>query len=220
VGAPQFVLKSYKQIMPDFLQSTWDTILGFTHAYGYHAVVPTLLLDPAGVPWAWIFLMLIAGEAKLNIAWMLGYGVAVMTVMDHALYALGYYGGRPLLNRLAQRWPKVAAAMTASEKTMRGKGVWMVAWGRYLPVVGRWVGTGAALANVPYLRFAIFDALGVAVTVLGFGAVAHFIGREIIQYPWFPQAILGAYLFTTVVTALATAYGMWRVKQRKAQNQI
>jgi membrane protein DedA with SNARE-associated domain len=205
--------------MPDFLQSTWDTILGFTHAYGYHAVVPTLLLDPAGVPWAWIFLMLIAGEAKLNIVLMLGYGFAVLTLLDHAFYAVGYFGGRPLLAKLAERWPKVAAAMTASEKAMRGKGVWMVAWGRYVPVVGRWVGTGAALANVPYLRFALFDLLGVSATVLGFGAAAHFIGREIIDYPWFSQAILGAYIFSTVATALVTAFGIWRAKQRKAPNQ-
>jgi membrane protein DedA with SNARE-associated domain len=205
--------------MPDFLQSTWDTILGFTHAYGYHAVVPTLLLDPAGVPWAWIFLMLIAGEAKLNITLMLGYGFAVLTILDHAFYAVGYFGGRPLLAKLAGRWPKVAAAMTASEKAMRGKGVWMVAWGRYVPVVGRWVGTGAALANVPYLRFALFDLLGVSATVLGFGAAAHFIGREIIDYPWFSQAILGAYIFSTVATALVTAFGIWRAKQRKAPNQ-
>lgn len=205
--------------MPESLQALWNTILGWTQQYGYHAVVPTLVVDPAGVPWAWIFLMLIADEAKLNVGFMLVYGFAVLTVVDHLFYAVGYFGGRPLLNRLALRWPKISASMEASEAMMRGKGIWMVTLGRYLPVVGRWVGTGAALASVPYGRFIIYDALGVALTVIGFGAVAHFVGREIISFPWFPQAILIAYIGSTVLTALVTGYGIWRAKQRKPQSE-
>ena len=204
--------------MPSSLQYLWDTILGWTQQYGYHAVVPTLVIDPAGIPWAWIFLMLIAEEALLNIPLMLIYGFAVLTITDHLFYALGYYGGRPLMTKISKRWPKIAAAVLAAEEVMKGKGAWVIAWGRYLPIVGRWVGTGAALANVPYARFAIFDAIGVALTVVGFGALAHFVGREIIDEPWFPQAIMGAYLFTTVATAIVTAYGVWRAKQRKTEN--
>lgn len=203
--------------MPSSLQVLWNTILGWTQEYGYHAVVPVLVVDPAGMPWAWVFLMLIAEEAGLNIALMLIYGFAVLTLSDHLLYALGYFGGRPLMAKITNRWPKIAAAMLASENAMRGKGIWMVTFGRYLPLVGRWVGTGAALANVPYARFAIFDALGVGLTVIGFGAAAHFIGREIIGYAWFPQAIMGAYILSTIVTILITAYGVWRAKQPKSQ---
>lgn len=204
--------------MPESLQTLWDTILGWTQSYGYHAVVPTLVVDPAGVPWAWIFLMLIAGEAKLNIPFMLAYGFAILTITDHLLYAVGYFGGRPLMNSLGVRWPKIAGAMLASENAMRGKGIWMVAFGRYLPVVGRWVGTGAALANVSYTRFLLYDAIGVGLTVVGFGAAAHLIGREIIGFSWFPQAVLIAYIASTVLTALITCYGLWRAKRSKAQS--
>lgn len=204
--------------MPESLQALWNTILGWTQSYGYHAVVPTLVVDPAGVPWAWIFLMLIAGEAKLNVPFMLAYGFAVLTIVDHVLFAVGHFGGRPLLNRLALRWPKIAGAMLASENAMRGKGILMVTFGRYLPVVGRWVGTGAALANVSYARFALYDALGVGLTVIVFGAAAHLIGREIIGFSWFPQAVLIAYIASTVLTALLTCYGLWRAKRNKAQS--
>lgn len=203
--------------MSDSLQNLWDLILGWTQSYGYHAVIPTLVADPAGVPWAWVFLMLIAGEAKLNVPLMLAYGFAVLTALDHLFYAIGYFGGRPLLGRMAHRWPKIAASMEASGRMMSGKGVWMVTWGRYLPVVGRWVGTGAALANVPYARFALFDALGVGITVVGFGATAHIIGRQIIGFSWFPQAVLGAYVATTILTALLTCYGLWRAKKNHAK---
>jgi membrane protein DedA with SNARE-associated domain len=201
--------------MPDYFQPLWNQILGWTQSYGYHAVVPTLVLDPAGVPWAWIFLLLIAEEAHLNIATMLIYGFGVLTLMDHVFYALGYFGGRPLLEKLAPRWPRLARSMAASEDAMRGQAIWMVAVGRYVPVVGRWVGMGAGLSNVPYARFALFDALGVGLTTLGFGLAAHFIGREISDFPWFPQAVLGAYIFSTVATAALMLYAVWRTRRKQ-----
>lgn len=204
--------------MPEYLQPLWNQILGWTESYGYHAVIPTLVLDPAGVPWAWIFLLMIAQEARLNVPVMLLYGFGVLTAMDHAFYALGFFGGRPLLEKLARRWPKLAHSMQASEAAMRGKGIWMVTVGRYVPIVGRWVGVGAGLANVPYARFALFDAIGVGLTTLGFGLVAHFIGREISAEPWFPQAVLGAYIFSTVATAVLTFYGVWRTRRKLAND--
>src|ERR1051325_2986598 len=122
--------------------------------YGYHAVVPTLLIDPAGVPWAWIFLILFAGAAKLQVPAMLLYGFAVLSAFDHALYWLGLKGGRPLVEKIGRRFPKIADALHKAEDAMRGRGIWAITLGRYLPIVGRWVGAGAGLANVPLARFA------------------------------------------------------------------
>src|SRR3712207_9588538 len=84
----------------DILNAAKEQALQWTHDYGYHAVVPALLVDPAGVPWAWIFLMLLAGEAGKSIPLMLIYGCAVMTLADHLFYWIGVRGGRPLVTRL------------------------------------------------------------------------------------------------------------------------
>ena len=181
--------------------------------YGYHAVVPTLLIDPAGVPWAWIFLILFAGAAKLHVSAMLFYGFAVLSAFDHALYWLALKGGRPLVEKIGRRFPKVADALQKSEAAMRGRGIWMVAFGRYLPIVGRWVGAGAGLANVPFVRFAIFDALGVGLTTIGFGLPAHFVGEQIMDEPWFPQAIGATFLFSTAVTLGIVVWQAARAKQ-------
>jgi membrane protein DedA with SNARE-associated domain len=202
--------------MPFSFDALWSQILSWTHSYGYHAVVPTLIADPAGVPWAWIFLLLIAEEARLNVFLMLAYGFAVLSLWDHAMYWLGARGGRPLVERLGQRWPRLASSMESAEKAMQGRGSWAVALGRYLPIVGRWVGLGAGLANVSYARFALFDAIGVACTTLVFGVAAHVIGRSTINEPWFPQAVTGAYIFTTIITALVTAWQGWRLKKKRA----
>lgn len=186
--------------------------------YGYHAVVPTLLADPAGVPWAWVFLILFAGAAKLNVMGMLVYGFLVLSVFDHALYWVCLKGGRPLLNRIAIRFPKLGDALEKAEAAMLGSGIWAVTLGRYLPIVGRWVGAGAGFANVPFVRFAIFDAIGVGLTVIGFGLPAHLLGEQIMDEPWFPQAIAGTFIISTIATAFVI---IWQAqKMRRNQRPV
>jgi membrane protein DedA with SNARE-associated domain len=183
--------------------------------YGYHAVVPTLLIDPAGVPWAWIFLILFAGAAQLNIPAMFVYGFVALSAFDYALYFAGLKGGRPLVRKIGGRFPKVADALVKSETAMRGKGIWGVTFGRYLPIVGRWVGAGAGLANVPFARFALFDAIGVGLTVFGFGLPAHLIGERIVNEPWFPPAIAATFILGFIVTTLAIFWQAYAMRQRR-----
>ncbi len=193
-----------------------EQVTSWIHAYGYHAVVPVLVADPAGVPWAWIFLMMLAEEARLNSWLLLGYGFAVLTINDHLLYWFGALGGRPLVEKLGARWPKIAGAMLSAETAMEGRGVWSIVVGRYLPLVGRWIGVGAGLAKVSFWRFAFYDALGVVVTVIGFGATADFLGRQIAHRPWFPQALAATFAVSTLITVLLI---VWQARQVNARRQ-
>lgn len=188
--------------------------------YGFHAVVPTLLADPAGVPWAWIFLILFAESAGLNIWWMMLYGFVVLTAFDHLLYWIALKGGRPLVNRISHRFPKLAEALEKSESAMSSpqgtrRGAWVITFGRYLPIIGRWIGAGAGLANVSPLKFAFFDAIGVALTVLGFGVPTHFIGAQIMDKPWFAQAVAFTFLASTILTGLVIIWQAHRAAQMR-----
>jgi membrane protein DedA with SNARE-associated domain len=194
----------------DILKAASDQAEIWVGKYGFHAVIPTLLIDPAGVPWGWIFLILFAGAAGLNIWGMMFYGFVVLSLFDHAMYWVGLKGGRPLVNKIGGRFPKWAMALEKAELAMRGKGVWAVTFGRYVPIIGRWVGMGAGLANLPYATFALFDAIGVALTVVGFGLPTHLVGAEIKDKPWFPQAIALAFILGTVVTAIAI---IWQARR-------
>ena len=178
--------------------------------YGFHAVVPTLLIDPAGVPWAWIFLILYAGVAGLNIWGMMLYGFLVLSLFDHAMYWVGLKGGRPLVNKIATRFPKWAQTLEKAETAMRGKGVWAVTFGRYVPIIGRWVGAGAGLANVSYAKFTLFDAIGVALTVIGFGLPTHLVGAQVMDKPWFSQAVALTFIISTILTTLAI---IWQARR-------
>jgi membrane-associated protein len=187
--------------------------IGWLAQHGYGAVVPALLLDPGGVPWPWIFLMLLAEEAGKSVPLMIVLGFGVLSVFDHALFFLGRFG-RPLLRKLEARWPRVAPILEKSEATVRQHGFWAICAGRFLPFLGRWVGLGSGLANVSWARFALFNAFGVLATVAGFGIVAHFVGRKTIEAPWFPHALFLAFIGGTVVTLGGTAWGVWRARKK------
>lgn len=192
-------------------------VLLWTQHYGYHAVVPSLLLDPAGVPWAWIFLMMLAEEAGRSVPLMLLYGFLVMTLVDHALYGVGVLGGRRLLLRVGRRWPKIVDVISNAERVVCSKGGWAVAAGRFMPLLGRWVGLAAGLTNVPYRCFALYDAIGVFITVVGFGLLASFVGRKTIDHPWFTSALTCVVLGAIMVSIGTCGWHWWRARQRAVQ---
>lgn len=187
--------------------------LHWTQHYGYHAVVPALLIDPAGIPWAWIALMLLAGEAGKSVPLMLLYGFAVLSVFDHALFWIGVKGGQPLLDKLSRRSPKIAAAVASACCGMRDNAAITIACGRFLPFVGRWVGLSAALANVPYGRFSFYNAIGGGFTVVGFGLAAHWIGREALNQPWFGAAAGAAMI---VLTVMGLGGAVWKARRERS----
>jgi membrane protein DedA with SNARE-associated domain len=196
-----------------------DNALDWTNRYGYGAVVPALLLDPGGVPWPWIFLMLLAGKAGLNIPLLMLCGFAVLTVVDHALYWIAALGRKPLMHKIEARWPRFAESLEKAEAAVRQRGLLAVTIGRFLPFVGRWVGAGAGLADVPWARFALLDALGVAITVVGFGLAAHMVGVKTIDSPWFHQMVGGAFVLGTVLTLIAIFGSMWHARRKQRLEQ-
>ena len=203
--------------MDSIIEVAKGQAIEWTRQYGYHAVVPSLLVDPAGVPWAWIFLLLLASEAGKNLFVLFAYGCAVLSVTDHALYWLGVWGEKSALPRLFRRFPVLQGHFENAENAVRQNVVWTIIFGRYLPFVGRWIGVGAGLARVPYAKFALCDAFGVGITVVGFGSLAYWLGRKTLNAPWFHQALLGAFIGGSLLTLLIV---VWKARASKRLAQV
>jgi membrane-associated protein len=196
-----------------------STINQWIAHYGYHAVPFALLTDPAGIPWAWIFLMLLAEEAGKSIAVMLFYGFFVLMAADHALYWVGAWGGPKLVDRLCAKRPKWAENFTASQENIRKHGALAVIFGRYLPLVGRWMGLGAGLAGMNYARFSLFDAIGCALSAFGFGLMAHLVGRKTITHPYFYPVLVGVMVGATLFTLLGIGISWWKSRQANSTEE-
>lgn len=195
------------------MQELEKSIQHLVTQYGYHAVPFALLTDPAGIPWAWIFLMLLAEEAKKNIAVMLVYGFAVLMLFDHILYWLGALGGQKMVRKICVKKPDWAPIFEGARDNIHKRGAIAVIFGRYLPLVGRWMGVGAGLSAMNYAKFSLYDAIGCAISAFGFGLVAHFVGRKAIENPNFYPIVVGAMIVVTVVSAAGVAIGWWKNRQ-------
>src|SRR5579864_807959 len=72
--------------------------------YGYWAVAAALLLENAGLPVPGETVLLMASflaysEHTLQIVWIVVVGTVAATLGDNLGFAIGYYGGRPLLEQ-------------------------------------------------------------------------------------------------------------------------
>src|SRR5579864_3333239 len=85
-------------------QSIFDFLRNAVVHYGYWAVGVALLLENAGVPVPGETILLLASflafsEHELQLPWIIVVATIAATLGDNLGFALGYYGGRPLLVR-------------------------------------------------------------------------------------------------------------------------
>ena len=187
--------------------------------YGYHAVPFALLTDPAGIPWGWIFLMLLAEEGRKNVTLMLCYGFAVLMVFDHILYWMGALGGPKLVRKICAKKPDWSSNFAKTRDSIHRHGALAVIFGRYLPLVGRWMGLGAGLSGMNYVKFSIYDAIGAGISAFGFGLIAHFVGRKTIEHPSFYPIVVGSMVVITVLSVLGGVWAWWKKRQTEASSE-
>src|SRR5260221_5386055 len=76
----------------------------FVATYGYWAVAVALLCENAGIPVPGETTLLLASflaysEHRLHLGWIIVIATCAATLGDNIGYAIGHYGGRPLLDR-------------------------------------------------------------------------------------------------------------------------
>ena len=190
-------------------------ILGWLAHYGYGAAIPAVLSDPAGIPWAWVFLMLLAQEAGKNVALMLVIGFTSLWACDLALYFIGARWGTRLVAWLETKRPNWKQTLDNARSQMQQRGALAIIVGRYLPLMGRWMGLAAGVAHVPPSQFLPSSAIGAALCAFGFGIPAHLLGRQIVGNPLLMPIALAVCVAGMLGGALFLAINAWRSKNRK-----
>src|SRR5271169_5131627 len=86
------------------MHSTVQWLRAFITDYGYWAVVVALLSERAGIPVPGEITLLLASflaysEHQLHLGWIIVVATCAATLGGDLGYAIGHYGGRPLLDR-------------------------------------------------------------------------------------------------------------------------
>jgi len=153
-------------------------------------------------------------------AWNIPMAVAFATLgsLVGALfgYAIGAWGGRPLLDRYGRYVGIGAADLDRAERWFERWGSWAVFLGRMVPLVRTFVSYPAGISRMPIGRFMLFSALGslpwnAALIYAGFLVGENYPLIEAALRPW--EAVI-----YVMVGASAVAFVIWfyASKRRRA----
>ena len=165
------------------------------------AADPSVLEPLTGLPWNLALAILFATAGSLAGA-LVG-------------YAIGAWGGRPLLDRYGGYVGIGASDLDRAERWFDRWGNWAVFLGRMVPLVRTFVSYPAGISRMPIGRFVLFSTLGslpwnAALIYAGFVLGENYPQIEAALRPW------EALIYLIVIVVIVVLVGRWWWSRRTA----
>ena len=164
-------------------ESLLDFLRSAVVAYGYWAVGAALLLENAGIPLPGETILLLASfmaysQHDLELSWIMVVAIIAATLGDNLGFALGYYGGRPLLARYQSLFRLKQSTLDRGEQLFARYGAATILFARFVFGMRIIAGPMAGVLRMAWKRFVIFNFLGAALWVSVISSVGYFFGRH------------------------------------------
>jgi len=145
-----------------------STLAGFTiaviSATGYLGVLVLMAIESACIPLPSEIIMPFAGylayKGQFSLLWAATAGALGCNIGSVIAYEIGYYGGRPLVERYGSRLLLSRHDIELADRFFQRFGSAAVFIGRLLPVVRTFIALPAGIARMPRLRFHIYTFVG------------------------------------------------------------
>jgi len=186
--------------------------------YGYWAVGGELLLENAGIPVPGETILLLASflafsEHDLQLSGIIVVATICATLGDNLGFALGYYGGRRLLQRYQSFFRIEKQVVERGERLFARYGSLTIFFARFVFGMRIIAGPLAGVLRMPWKRFLLFNFLGAALWVSVISSVGYFFGRH---WDRLEREIKRLDLAAAVALLLIAAFLWWR--NRRAKN--
>lgn len=150
--------------------------------YGYLAVGLGIFLEYCGLPTPGETLLIsgavAASQGLLNIYLVLPLAWTAAVVGNSVGYVIGLKGGNRLLVRYGNRIGITAARLKYVEGMFARFGDVIIVFARFFPVLRQFSGIVAGVLEMPWWRFSALNAIGAALWVGSWGAIAYFLGKR------------------------------------------
>lgn len=167
------------QQLPGFLH----TLAPVLNHYGYLAVAGFVLLEDFGVPVPGETILILgavyAGTGRLNVIAVGIIAAAAAIVGDNIGFALGHYGGRPLVQRFGRYVFLTPERLDKATGFFERHGPKIVIVARFLEGLRQANGWLAGISRMHWLRFLAFNALGAVLWVGLWTSVGYLSGSHI-----------------------------------------
>lgn len=131
---------------------------------GYAGIVLLMSIESACIPLPSEVIMPFSGflvwQGRFNLLWVATAGAIGCNVGSAVAYAVGYYGGPPLVRRFGHYLWLTEHELELSERFFQRFGSLVVFVARLLPIVRTFIALPAGVARMPQLRFHLYTFLG------------------------------------------------------------
>jgi membrane-associated protein len=208
-GATEFNFKFNTEIMT---HSIFDLLRNAVVHYGYWAVGVALLAENAGVPVPGETILLLASflaysEHDLRLPWIIVVATIAATLGDNIGFALGYYGGRPLLARYQAVFRIKDATVARGEGLFAQYGAVTIFFARFVFGMRIIAGPMAGVLRMPWRKFLIFNFLGAGLWVTVISGAGYLFGQH---WGRLERAIRRFDVGAAILVLLAVAWLWWR----------
>jgi membrane protein DedA with SNARE-associated domain len=148
-----------------------DAITRAIGNHGFPAVLGLMTLESACIPVPSEVIQLFAGYLvslhRMSLFAAVSAGVLGNLFGSWIAWAVGYYGGRPFIERWGRYIHVTPARLERSERWFAQHGEVAVLIGRCVPVIRTFISLPAGVARMPFWRFSAFTLIGCVPWVLG-----------------------------------------------------
>jgi membrane protein DedA with SNARE-associated domain len=188
----------------------------FIADYGYWAVALALLWESAGIPVPGEITLLLASflaysEHRLHLGWIIVVATCAATLGGNLGYAIGQYGGRPLLERYQSVFRILPATLKRGEEMFARYGAVAIFFSRFIFGMRVFAGPLAGVLRMRWRAFTLFNFLGAAAWVSFIASAGYLFGQHWRNLLRAMQRFNLAVLLVAVVAAL---YLGWRYRRQ------
>lgn len=164
-------------------QDLLDFLRNLIAEYGYWAVGAALLLENTGIPVPGETILLLASflaysRDELRLPYIILIGVCAATLGDNIGFAIGYRGGRPLLDRYRDVFRIKSETIARGETLFRQYGDYTIFFARFIFGLRVIAGPLAGVLRMSWKRFAVFNFLGALLWVTVISWVGYKFGKH------------------------------------------
>lgn len=195
--------------MPSYL---FEMLRNYLTHWGYWAVGAALLLENAGLPVPGETILLLASflaysEHKLALPWIIVVGVCSATLGDNAGFAIGSYGGRPLLERYQRTLHIRPSVIARGEELFARYGAATIFVARFIAGLRIIAGPLAGVLRMPWRKFLVFNFLGAVLWVSVIASVGYLFGKH---WDGLVDLVQDANLAVAIVAVVVCGFFWWK----------
>jgi membrane protein DedA with SNARE-associated domain len=157
-------------------------IRAIADAIGYPAAGLGILIESAGVPFPGeTTLLAVAAYAalgRLDIRLIVAIGALGAFTGANIGYGIGYFGGRPFVERMGRFFHIGPSHFARSELFFARYGAVTVLFARFVLGLRTWASVMAGMSHMPFWTFQLFSAVGGVAWAILIGAVGYTLGSN------------------------------------------